>query len=408
MQQQTVMSSLGGLASLDITSPRYVIEVVDLILGEAALISASDVHLLPTAHGLEVLYRIDGVLQLAGTLPKSLLPNVVARLKLLANMITYRTDIPQEGRIIESDGDVEKRVSTFPTHFGEKVVIRMFGGLGQFRRLEDLGLPEEIKRTLSGLLNETSGAILFTGPAGSGKTTTLYTCLRELSAASRGGRALMTLEDPIEMLVPGVAQAQINHAAGLDLAVGLRSMMRQDPEVIGVGEIRDLATAEVAFQASLTGHLLLCTFHAGSAAGVIGRLAEMGIEPYVIISGVRAIVCQRLVRRLCTCARATDDPNDLLGLEVSSAWVTVGCSHCRGTGYRGRVVLAEILVPNDRRVRRAIRAHADVERLEEMAHRSGMVKLSERARKAVETGLTDPAEFRRVLGISTATSPSSV
>ncbi len=367
MQQQTVMSSLNRLESLDVTSPSYVIEVVDLILGEAALISASDIHLLPTAKGMEVLYRIDGVLQLAGVLPRSLLPNVVARLKLLANMITYRTDIPQEGRILEIGGDVEKRVSTFPTHFGEKVKIRMFGGMSQFQRLEELGLPEEIQRTLFGLLNETSGAILFTGPAGSGKTTTLYTCLRELSTASRGGRSLMTLEDPIEMLVPGVPQAQINHAAGLDLAVGLRSMMRQDPEVIGVGEIRDLATAEVAFQASLTGHLLLCTFHAGSAAGVIGRLEEMGIEPCVIISGVRAIVCQRLVRRLCTCARSTDDSTELLGLDVASARVTVGCPRCRGTGYRGRVMLAEILVPNDKRIRRAIRAHADIGRLEEMA-----------------------------------------
>ncbi|HEX3448507.1 MAG TPA: ATPase, T2SS/T4P/T4SS family, partial [Isosphaeraceae bacterium] len=234
-----------------------------------------------------------------------------------------------------------------------------------------------------------------------------YTCLRELSAASRGGRRLMTLEDPIEMLVPGVAQAQINQAAGLDLAVGLRSMMRQDPEVIGVGEIRDLATAEVALQASLTGHLLLCTFHAGSAAGVIGRLAEMGIEPYVIISGVRAIVCQRLVRRLCTCARATADPADLLGLDVSNAWVTVGCTRCRGTGYRGRVMLAEILVPNHQRIRRAIRAHADVGRLEEMAFRSGMVRLSERARYAVQSGLTDPVEFRRVLGISSSPIPTS-
>jgi type II secretory ATPase GspE/PulE/Tfp pilus assembly ATPase PilB-like protein len=406
MEQQTVMSSVGRLASLDVTSPSYVIEVVDLVLGEGALVNASDIHLLPTASGLEVLYRIDGVLQLAGTLPKSLLPNVVARLKLLANMITYRTDIPQDGRLLESDVEVERRVSTFPTHFGEMVVIRMFGGVGQFRRLKDLGLPEEIRLALAGLLNETSGAILFTGPAGSGKTTTLYTCLRELSTASRGGRSLITLEDPIEVLVPGVAQAQINQAAGLDLAVGLRSMMRLDPEVIGVGEIRDLATAEVAFQASLTGHLLLCTVHAGSAAAVIGRLAEMGIEPYAIISGVRAIVCQRLVRRLCICARETDEPAELLGLDLPSAWVTVGCTQCRGTGYRGRVMLAEILIPNYRKMRRAIRAHADVGRLEEIAHRSGMIKLSDRALQAVRSGLTDPAEFRRVLGISTSPTPS--
>jgi type II secretory ATPase GspE/PulE/Tfp pilus assembly ATPase PilB-like protein len=408
VQEPTITSPLSRLASLNVASHTYVIEVVDLILDEAVNVSASDVHLLPTSSSLEVYYRIDGVLQLAGVLPKTVLPNVVARLKLLANMITYRTDIPQEGRILEPGAEVEKRVSSFPTHHGEKVVIRLFGGVTQFQRLPDLGLPEEILDTLSRLLSETSGAILFAGPAGSGKTTTLYTCFREISIASRGGRSLMTLEDPIEMLVAGVAQAQINQAAGLDLAVGLRSMMRQDPEVIGVGEIRDLATAEVAFQASLTGHLLLCTFHAGSATGVIGRLTEMGIEPYVIISGVRAIVCQRLVRRLCTCARPAENAAELLGLDVTNAWVRVGCPRCRGTGYRGRVMLAEIFVPSDRRIRRAIRAHVDVLRLEELARRSGMIKLSDRARDAVQAGLTDPVEVRRVLGISNAPSPTSV
>jgi type II secretory ATPase GspE/PulE/Tfp pilus assembly ATPase PilB-like protein len=261
-------------------------------------------------------------------------------------------------------------------------------------------LPDEIRRTLARLLDETSGAVLFTGPAGSGKTTTLYTCLRELVAASRGGRSLMTMEDPIEVIVPGVAQSQINPAVGFDLAAGLRSMLRQDPEVIAVGEIRDMATAEVAFQASLTGHLVLCTFHAGSAAGVISRLAEMGIEPYVMSSGVRAIVCQRLVRRLCSCARETDDAPEFLGLEISRARVAVGCDDCRGTGYRGRVSLAEILIPNHPKVSQAIRTHADVNHLEAIALRTGMVGLTERARLTVEAGLTDPAEIRRVLGIS--------
>ncbi len=218
----------------------------------------------------------------------------------------------------------------------------------------------------------------------------------------------MTLEDPIEMLVPGVAQAQINQSAGLDLAVGLRSMMRQDPEVIGVGEIRDLATAEVALQASLTGHLLLSTFHAGSAAAVIGRLAEMGIEPYVIISGVRAIVCQRLVRRLCTCAAPPTTR--------TTSWDWRSPPPGSPSGARGAAAPATAAAscwprsstPNDRRVRRAIRAHADVSRLEEMAVRSGMVRLSERARQAVQAGLTDPAEFRRVLGIWTSPPPSPV
>jgi type II secretory ATPase GspE/PulE/Tfp pilus assembly ATPase PilB-like protein len=272
--------------------------------------------------------------------------------------------------------------------------------MDEYQRLEDLGLPSEIHQTLVQLLNETSGAILFSGPAGSGKTTTMYTCLRTLVAASRGGRSLMTMEDPIEVVVPGVAQSQINTAVGFDLATGLRSMLRQDPEVIAVGEIRDLATAEVAFQASLTGHLVLCTFHAGRACGVIGRLSEMGIEPYVISSGVRAIICQRLVRRLCRCARGADDPNQLLGLDVRRARTAVGCDHCRGTGYRGRLSLAEILMPIHPDISQAVRTQVDVNQLESIALKTGMIGLEERARLAVEAGLTDPAEVRRVLGIS--------
>jgi general secretion pathway protein E len=398
-----VKTALEALSALRATSPDYVIDAVALILDEAVALNVSDVHLLPTTLGMEIRYRIDGVLQLAGTLPMALVPNVVARLKLLANMVTYRTDIPQEGRIRAAPGEPEKRVSTFPTHFGEKTVIRMFGNTTHYLRLDDLALPPEITRTIAQLLDETSGAILFTGPAGSGKTTTLYTCFRELVAASRGGRSLMTLEDPIEVIVPGVAQAQINRTAGLDLAVGLRAMLRQDPEVIGVGEIRDLPTAEVAFQASLTGHLLLCTFHAGSAAGVIGRLTEMGIEPYVITSGIQAIICQRLVRRLCSCARPADDVRQLLGLEITRASVAVGCDKCRGTGYRGRVALAEILIPSLPRISRAIRAQIDMNRLESIARKAGMVSLLERARVLVETEKTDPAEVRRVLGISNRT-----
>src|SRR4051812_18282518 len=303
MPEPQVRSSLASLTANKALNTNHVIGLVDQILDEAGVLHASDIHMLPTDGGLEVRYRIDGVLQLAGILPSSLVPNINARLKVLANVITYRTDIPQEGRIRGTAGEVEMRVSTFPTYFGERAVVRMFGGKADYQRLADLGLPDEIRRKLATLVHETSGAILLTGPAGSGKTTTLYSCLRELVAASRGGRSLMTMEDPIEVIVPGVAQSQINQAVGFDLEAGLRSMLRQDPEVIAVGEIRDLATAEVAFQASLTGHLVLCPFHAGSAAGVINRLAEMGIEPYVISSGIRAIICQRLVRRLCDCAR---------------------------------------------------------------------------------------------------------
>lgn len=385
--------------ALDPFSPRHAVDLVALMLEEARAAGASDVHLTPTAGGLDARWRVDGVLQPAGMLPKSVTPNVVARLKVLANLLTYRNDVPQEGRIQGGPGDVEMRVSTFPTLFGEKAVVRLFAGQGRFLRLVDLGLPPEVLDTLGGLLNETSGAILLAGPAASGKTTTIYACLRELVAASEGRRSLTTLEDPIEVAVPGVAQAQVNPPAGFDLAGGLRSLLRQDPEVIAVGEIRDRATAEAAFHASLTGHLVLATFHAGSAAGAVGRLSDMGIEPYLLRSGLRAIVCQRLVRRLCEgCSRESDDSELRLGLDVERFRTARGCNACRGTGYQGRLVLAELLVPDDGDLGRAVLDRADVATLEAAAGRAGMTDRWARARQAVEAGLTSPQEVRRVLG----------
>lgn len=399
MAQSEVVSLLWTRTPPGPSSPNYVIDLVDLILDEANVLRASDIHLLPTAEGLQVHYRIDGVLQLAGVLPRSLTQNMVGRLKVLADMITYRTDIPQEGRIRGVPGEVEMRVSTFPTYHGEKTVIRIFGGQNDYLQLDDLGLPDEIRRTLAEQLYETSGAILFTGPAGSGKTTTLYTCLRELAKSSRGGRSLMTLEDPIEVLVPGVAQAQINQAAGLDLAAGLRSMMRQDPEVIGVGEIRDLPTAEVAFQASLTGHLVLCTFHAGSTAGVINRLEEMGIEPYVMTSGVRAIVCQRLVRRLC--ALRDQRPTRI----ISSASMSAAPDRRRLRGVPRNRLSRSSRPGRDLHPRRSGSqpGHPHPGRRESSRSRrpeGGHGPPHRTHRLAVEEGLTDPTEIRRVLGLS--------
>ena len=210
--------------------------------------------------------------------------------------------------------------------------------------------------------------ILLAGPAGGGKTTTIYACLRELAASTRGTRSLASLEDPIEMAVPGVAQSQVNPSAGFDLAAGLRSILRQDPEVIAVGEIRDRNTADAAFGASLTGHLILTTFHAGSAAGAVGRLSDMGIEPYVLRSGVLAVVGQRLVRTLCpSCARDAASEEDFLGLDVSRAKLAVGCGECGNSGYRGRMPLAEILVPGRSDVGRAILDRTDVDRVEKAA-----------------------------------------
>jgi type II secretory ATPase GspE/PulE/Tfp pilus assembly ATPase PilB-like protein len=373
---------------------------VDALLAGALGAGASDVHLQPTAGGLDVRWRMDGVLLPLGHFPRGKTSDVVTRLKVMAELLTYRNDVPQEGRIRQSGHEVEMRVSTFPTLHGERAVIRLFASEGRFLYLEDLGLPEEIHQDLQHLLYNTSGAILITGPAGSGKSTSAYAALRELARSSGGERSLVSLEDPIEVVVDGVAQSQIADAAGFDFATGLRSLMRQDPEVILVGEIRDRVTAETTFQAALTGHLVLTTFHAGSAAGAISRLSDMGIEPYLLRSGILAILSQRLVRRLCECSVPGTAPADALGLDVASFRVVAGCEQCQGTGYRGRMVLAEMLRADPSELGRAILARNDAAQLERLAVGAGMVTRWARALQAVEAGWTSPQEVRRVLGFS--------
>jgi general secretion pathway protein E len=390
----------GALSSLDPTDADYASRFVDALLAAGRQRGASDLHLQPSPEGLELRWRVDGVLVPLGTYPSGVGANVIARLKVLADLLTYRNDVPQEGRIHTADSQVEVRVSTFPTLYGERAVVRLFSDKLQYRHLGELGLPDEILAALGRLLVETSGAILLTGPAGSGKTTTLYACLHELAQHSRGARSIVTLEDPIEMALPGVAQSQVNRNAGFDLATGLRSVLRQDPEVIMIGEIRDRATAEGALQASLTGQLVLSSFHAGSAAEAIGRLLDIGIEPYILRSGVLAILFQRLVRKLCGCARGARGDEELLGLKVSEARVAVGCPKCAMTGYSGRAVLAEMLLLDDRAVAQAILARSDVATLEQLAVRGGMIDRWTRAATAVESGTTSPAEIRRVLGFS--------
>ena len=388
--------------------PERVSKLVEAILTSARDARASDVHLRPTADKMEMAWRLDGVLQPVAVFPRELVPQIVARLKVLAELLTYRTDTPQEGRIrsastapntVPGEQDVETRLSTFPTLFGEKAVLRLFIGSGKYRRLPELGLPEDIQSKLSELLEATSGVILLTGPAGSGKTTTSYACLREIDQQTGGGRSLVSLEDPIEVVVPGVDQSQVHASSGFDMAVGLKSLLRQDPDVLMVGEIRDPLTAETVFQASLTGHLVLTTFHAGSSAQAVSRLGDMGIEPYLLHSGLLAIVCQRLLRQLCECARESAETRDLLGLPLERAKVPVGCPACRGTGYRGRFVIAELLLPERGEVGEGILANANARHLEKLAVESGMICQWERGLRAVQTGRTSPQELRRVLGV---------
>ena len=384
--------------------PQHVIGLVDAILASAREAGASDVHLVPQEAGLAMSFRLDGVLQPVAELPRVTSSNVIARLKVLAELLTYRTDVPQEGRVRSDDRSVEMRVSTFPTLFGEKAVVRLFAGSGEFRFLGELGLPVDIEPALQRLLERRNGLLLITGPAGSGKTTTAYACLREIVRSSGATRSIASLEDPIESVVPGVAQSQINAVAGFDYATGLKSLMRQDPEVIFVGEIRDQNTAMTAFQASLTGQLVLTTFHSSSAAGAISRLSDMGIEPYLLRSGVVGIVGQRLLRRLCACATQNIGANNTaptelaLGIKVARAFQPVGCNKCGGTGYRGRMIISELLQPDLGGLGRAILSRGDATEIEALAVQAGMTSLWQRALQAIEAGQTSPAEVRRVLG----------
>jgi type II secretory ATPase GspE/PulE/Tfp pilus assembly ATPase PilB-like protein len=347
-------------------------------------LGASDLHLLPTEDGLRVAWRIDGVLHNAGQLPKAIGPNVVTRFKVLADLLTYETQTPQEGRLRTTPDAQPIRVSTFPTIFGEKLVARVLqAGGAELGLLADLDMPQQAEGVLSRALLQTSGAVLIVGPAGSGKTTTAYAVIREIAARSGGARSIATLEDPVEVVLPGVTQSQVAPHAGFDLQTGLRALVRQDPEVILVGEIRDAETARIAYQAALTGQLVVTTFHAGDTATAIARLIDMGVPPYVLRGATRAIVAQRLVRRLCEC---------------SSPEQTSGCDACRQTGYRGRRVIAEGVDFADAALTEVIREGYARHELQELLSEHGVRDLRSQAEALVAEGVTSRLELERVLG----------
>jgi general secretion pathway protein E len=385
------------LQQLDPRDVNYATLFVERLLAAATEVQASDVHLQPTPAGLEVRWRLDGVLQPVGTFSRGENTDVAARLKVLARLLTYRTDIPQEGRIAAGDARTEMRVSTFPSLHGERVVVRLFVAPRELLFLEDLRLPAEIASSLTTAISRTSGAVPITGPAGGGKTTTAYACLRHLVRATQGGRSIVALEDPIEAALDGVSQSQVNPAGGFDLASGLRSLLRQDPEVVLLGEIRDAETAAAVFQAALTGQLVISTFHAGSVCEAVSRLAEMQIEPYLLRSGLALLLHQRLLRKLCSCAREAEE-TELLGLPVAFAKTAAGCPVCQQSGYRGRLVTAEQLPPLAGELAAAVLRHADAAELQTLAEVAGFMPIRQRAIALVEQGLTSPAEVRRVLG----------
>ncbi len=355
------------------------VETVDGLLQEAAALGLSDLHLDPEAQGLRVRARRDGVLQLLRWLPAELQGSVVGRLKTLAELLVYRNDLPQEGRISRELSGIGSpvRVATYPTARGERVALRFQAGQTA-RDLGQLQLPTHVEKGLREAIARPDGVLLMTGPSGSGKTSTLYALLRHLCAQPEL-RSLVSVEDPIEDQLPGVIQTQINRAAGLDFPRALRSLLRQDPDVILIGEIRDRETASIALEAGLTGHLVASTVHAGTAPLVFARLLDMGVEAFVLTTAVRGVLAQRLVRRTC---RSCDGQ---------------GCDGCNQSGFAGRLPIAAWL-PLGTNLRTAVLARADGEALAAAALADGMRGLRDDAQRLLAAGETTSEEVERVLG----------
>ncbi len=380
-----------------------VIQLVHRVIKEAVERGASDIHFEPGEDEMRVRYRIDGVLQEAATVPVSAVPAVVSRIKILSDLDIAERRIPQDGRIsLEvADKPIDLRVATLPASYGEKVVMRILDQSKVMIELEQLGmLPQALER-FTKAFSQAHGAVLVTGPTGSGKSTSLYGALNQLNTIEKN---IITIEDPVEYQLPGITQVQVNNKAGLSFASGLRSMMRADPDIIMVGEIRDRETAQIAIEAALTGHLVLSTLHTNDAPGAVTRLIEMGIEPFLVGSAVDCVVAQRLARLLCEeCKRRTTITAEVMrangfnvGLDLE-AYEPVGCARCGGSGYKGRVGLYEVMWVSDT-IRSLAVAREPSETIAHAAVHEGMMRLREDGLEKVRRGLTSIAEIARVAG----------
>jgi len=377
-----------------------VVKMCNLIIHDAILSKASDVHIEPTLHDVQVRMRVDGVLRDYTRAPKWLHGPVVSRLKILAKLDIAERRMPQDGRVnVRFQGrSIDLRVSTLPTHFGEKMVLRVLGS-GSAPRIDGLGLSLDQQHILEAALQQPQGMILVTGPTGSGKTTTLYALLANHLNAEVN---IVTVEDPIEYQLARISQVQINPKAGLTFASALRSILRQDPDVILVGEMRDKETAEIAFQASMTGHLVLSTLHTNSAIGAIGRMFDLNVDPSIMATSLTLVVAQRLVRRLCIECREQYTPE---AAALARAGLTSddgpiyrgrGCTACGGTGYSGRVGVYEVFRPTNA-IRKLINDRASEAELRSASRQMGMALLREDALEKIRAGLTSPDEVLRVV-----------
>lgn len=386
--------------------------IVSTILEYAVKARASDIHIEPSEENSRVRYRIDGVLRERLSLPRKIHPSVVARIKILSQLKLDERRLPQDGRfkIEMRDVQVDLRVSIVPTIFGEKVVMRLLQETGEIMPLEELGLVGVSLRRIQDALRLPNGIILVTGPTGSGKT---YTLASSISQINKVGINIITLEDPVEIRLPGVTQIQVNLAVGLTFASGLRSILRQDPDVVMVGEIRDTETAEMAVHAALTGHLVFSTLHTNSAAGALPRMMDMKVEPYLLTSTVNAILAQRLARRVCKdCKKAFAAPAEVVAeireelgplfeknKEEKDGKVMLykgeGCETCDGSGYKGRIGIFEVLTASDT-ISRLVLEHQPTQAIEEQAVKEGMITLLKDGFLKVLQGITTVEEVMRV------------
>jgi general secretion pathway protein E len=387
----------------DLASEAPVIRLVNQIIARAAETQASDIHIEPFEDLLRVRYRYDGVLHEADSPPARLTAAIISRIKIMSKLDIAERRLPQDGRLklAVRGQEIDFRVSTVPALYGESVVLRVLDRTAVEFDFAKLGMPAAVTAKFRAGLELPNGIVLVTGPTGSGKTTTLYTGLLQLNSIER---KIVTIEDPIEYQLRGINQIQVKQQIGLTFANLLRSILRQDPNVIMVGEIRDLETAQIAVQASLTGHLVLSTVHTNSAAATITRLRDMGLEDYLITAVLRGVLAQRLVRRLCAqCRRPSEAPSEIVERfqlqrfgrgERLTLWHPTGCPQCRGTGYRGRMSIAEFLVP-DEAIERLIFARTDHVAIERAAIEAGMVPMFDAGLQAAVDGATTIEEVVR-------------
>ncbi len=384
-----------------------VIKLVNQIVAQAVEQGASDIHLAPDGTQLRVRFRIDGVLAEAATVPRRMVAGVISRVKIMSELDIAEKRLPQDGRVglTIDNRHIDLRVVTLPSVHGEGAVMRILDKSSVVMELEKLGMLESERVRFQRAFSQAYGAVLVTGPTGSGKSTSLYAALGEMNTPDKN---IITIEDPVEYQLDGITQVQVNARAGLTFANGLRSLMRADPDVIMVGEIRDKEAAQIAVEAALTGHLVLSTLHTNDAPTAITRLAEMGIEPFLVASAVDCVVAQRLARTLCKhCKRRTMLDAQVLrdhGFPArldTEAYEAVGCTRCGNSGYKGRIGLYEVMVVTDE-IRELTIAHASADAIAEAAVRAGMRRLREDGLEKVRLGRTSLTEVARVTGTGAA------